>query len=241
MLLLLGIMLNDLTLLYYTANTIEEFLGENIRQHLLKVNEGKYPIVSISQKPLNFGENICVGEIGKSYYNCYKQIFIGAKEVKTEYIAMCEDDTLYSQEHFSHRPSNKKVFSYNKNMWYTEETEYWSKGWVGMCTCVVTTRYLIDMLKPRFEKFPKEDKSISKRVFQEPGRFDGANIEYWYSKIPILTFNYFGGLGGKAKSVAHPPASRQILDPYGDCWELKKKFWGRAKPKEQCKPRYGHA
>lgn len=230
--------MNDLTLLYYTANTIEDYLGENVRKHLLKVNNGKYPIVSISQKPLKFGdENICVGEIGKSYYNCYKQILVGAKKVKTEYIAMCEDDTLYSTEHFAHRPSDKKVFSYNKNMWYVEETEYWNKGWVGMCTCIVATQYLIEILAPRFEKYPQEN-GVSKRFFQEPGRLDGAKAEYWHSKIPILTFNYFRALGGKAKSVAHPPISKQILEPYGDCWELKKRFWGRARPRSECKPKY---
>lgn len=233
-------MLNDLTLLYYTANTIEDFLGENVRKHLSKANGGKYPIVSVSQKQLDFGENICVDKIGKSYYNCYRQILIGAKTVKTKYLAMCEDDTLYSQEHFTHRPSNEKVFSYNKNMWYVEETEYWNKGWVGMCTCIVATQYLIDTLAPRFEKYPVE-KDIPKSIFQEPGRFDGAKTEYWSSKVPILTFNYFGGLGGKAKSVAHPPISKQILEPYGNCWELKKNFWGRAKPKEQCMPRYGYS
>jgi len=227
----------SLTLLYYTANTIEEYLGENIRKHLLKTNSGKHPIVSVSQKPLNFGENICVGEIGKSYYNCYKQILIGAKAVKTKYVAMCEDDTLYGKEHFLHRPSSKKVFSYNKNMWYVEETEYWNKGWVGMCVCIVATQYLIDVLAPRFKKYPKEE-GFSKRFFQEPGRFGDAKTEYWYSKTPILTFNYFGGLGGKAKSVAHPPISKQILEPYGDCWGLKKRFWGRAKPRGECKPRY---
>jgi len=231
----------DLTLLYYTANTIEEYLGENVRKHLLSIR-GDLPLVSVSQKPLDFGMNIEVGNIGKSYYNCYKQILIGAKLVNTKYVAMCEDDTLYTLEHFAHRPSNERVFSYNKNMWYCEETEYWTKGWTGMLSCIVGTDYLIETLTPRFLKYPTEpqySKDRISRVFQEPGRFDKANTEYWESKVPLVTFNYFNAMGGKAKSVAHPPRNALVLQHWGDCWELKKKYWGRARPREECPPKYG--
>ncbi len=235
--------MNDLTLLYYTASTIEDYLAENVRKHLLKMNAEAYPIISVSQKPLDFGTNLCVGEIGKSYYNCYKQIYLGAKEVKTKYAALIEDDTLYPMEHFSHRPTSEDVFSFNKNMWYAEETEYWNKGWVGMCTCIVATKYLIDTLAPRFRKYPKETDVPKNMIqfFQEPGRFDykfgipNAKAEYYYGKIPILTFNYFKALGGKADSVAHKPVSVTELEPWGDCWELKKSYWGRARPREECK------
>lgn len=236
--------MNDLTLLYYTASTIEEYLGENVRKHLLEVNNGKYPIVSVSQKPLDFGENICVGEIGKSYYNCCKQILTGAKEVKTKYVAMCEDDTLYSQKHFSYRSTDEKVFAFNQNMWYAEEQEYWNKGWVGMCTCITTSKYLIDTLIPRFARYPNENtlpKTRISRVFQEPGRFDNAKTEYFSTKIPILTFNYQDALGGKADNRENEVISRQDLEPYGNCWKLKKKFWGRARPRKELKPRYANA
>ena len=236
-------MKNDITLLYYTANTIEEQLGESVRKHLLSI-KGNLPIVSVSQKPLEFGKNICVGEIGKTYYNCYKQIFTGAYAIKTKYVACCEDDTLYSKEHFKHRPSNEKVFSYNKNMWYCEETEFWTKGWTGMLSCIVSTQYLIDTLKPKFDKYPTEPVYRPNRissVFQEPGRYDKAKTEYWESKIPIVTFNYFNAMGGKAKSTAHPPKSTLNLKPWGDCWDLKKKYWGRARPRKDCPPKYEHA
>jgi hypothetical protein len=121
-------------------------------------------------------------------------------------------------------------------MWYCEETEFWTRGWTGMLSCIVGTQYLIDTLKSRFNKYPKEVKVF--KEFVEPGRFDKANIEYWKSKIPIVTFNYFNALGGKTKSVAHPPNATLNLKPWGDCWELKKKYWGRARPKKDCPPKY---
>jgi len=225
--------MTDLTLLYYTANTAYPTMTENVRKHLLSI-KGDLPLISVSQKPLEFGKNICVGEIGKSYYNCYYQIYLGAQEVKTKYVALCEDDTLYSQEHFSHRPS-KGTFSFNNNMWYTEETGYWNKYDHGMCTCIVERDTLVLTLAPRFIMYPYESmvSERQQRYFQEPGRNDtkfgipNAKVELFKTKIPILTFNFFAGLGGKKITKAHVPIIKQDLEPWGNCRVLKKKFWGR--------------
>jgi hypothetical protein len=71
------------------------------------------------------------------------------------------------------------------------------------------------------------------RYFQEPGRNDrrfgipNAHTETFKTKIPILTFNFFAGLGGKKISVAHKPIIKTELKPWGNCNVLKKKFWGR--------------
>jgi len=228
--------MNDLTLLYYTSNTAWHTMTENVRKYLLSI-KGDLPLISVSQKPLDFGKNICVGEIGKSYYNCYKQIFIGAQEVETKYVALCEDDTLYSTEHFSHRPSHKDIFAFNSNMWFTEETGYWNKGDLGsgMCCCICSTDTLIRTLAPRFIKFPYgDDLTIRQQIhFQEPGRNDryfgieNAKTEKFHTKIPILTFNFFAGLGGKKITKAHVPVVKQELEPWGNARKLKKGFWGR--------------
>ena len=226
--------MNDLTLLYYTSNTAYAPMTENVRKHLLKI-KGDLPLISVSQKPLDFGTNICVGEIGQSYYNCYKQIYLGAQEVHTKYVAMCEDDTLYSTEHFAHRPSNIDTFAFNKNMWYTEETGYWNKGDAGMCTCIVARDTLVWTLAPRFIKYPNESDLSERhqRWFQEPGRDDkkfgipNAKTEYFRTKVPILTFNFFAGLGGKKISVEHKPIVKKSLYPWGDALDIKKGYWGR--------------
>lgn len=209
-------------------------MTNNVRHHLLSI-KGDLPLISVSQKPLEgFGKNICVGEIGQSYYNCYKQIYLGAQEVETKYVALCEDDTLYSMEHFSHRPS-KDHFAFNRNMWYTEEICYFNKYDTGMCTCIVERDVLVKTLAPRFIMYPHESmvNERQQRYFQEPGRNDkrfgipNAKVEYFRTKIPILTFNFFAGLGGKKISRAHNPIVKIELEPWGDCQTLKKSFWGR--------------
>lgn len=227
--------MEDLTLLYYTANNINETAGENIRQHLIKTNNGKYPIISVSQKPINLGRNICVGEIGMSSYNCYKQILTGACEVKTKYIACCEDDALYTMEHFSFRPPDEKTFLYNINMWFAEDIQFWHKNETGMLTCICPTSYLIDTLKVRFEKFPNPIKGrdgVVYRYFQEPGKFDrnfgipNANFAYFRTKIPIPVFNYRGSLHGKMGAKEVERVFANPLDGWGDSITLWNKFWG---------------
>jgi len=224
---------DDLTLLYYTANILPEHCANNVRRYLLKITQNKYPIISVSQDPLQFGFNICVGKIGRTYYNCYEQILLGARFVQTKYVACCEDDTLYSMEHFSHRPP-KDTFSYNGNMWYSEYDKFWRKyeGQNGMCGCIVETKKLIEYLEPRFIKFPSPpDSEKGQRHFQEPGRNDkwfgipNAQTELFTTKTPLLTFNYFAGLGGKAITRDHVPIVKKSMEPWGDCDNLHNRFW----------------
>jgi len=225
--------MNDLTLLYYTANTISDVCAGNVRKHLLEITQNKIPIISVSQKPIDFGINICVGNIGKSYYNCYKQILTGAKEVKTKFVACCEDDTLYTMEHFAHRPSADDVFSYDLNWWYAEDKTFWHKTEIndtGMCFCICSTHSLIKTLKPRFNLYPSAPPINAQRYWQEPGRFDrkfgipDAKFEYFKSSQPSLVFNYYGSLGGKRTSW-RPRVFAESLSPWGDAKTLWKKYW----------------
>src|SRR3989304_7380503 len=110
---------NDLTVVYYTSNWLDThnpYFLENTKKQLL-VAIGDLPLISVSQKPIAFGKNICVGETGRSHLNLYRQILIGCKEAKTKYVAMAEDDVLYSHEHFHYRTPEKDVFAYNMAKW----------------------------------------------------------------------------------------------------------------------------
>ena len=56
------------SVIYYTANTEKEPLAGNVRKRLLSVIED-LPLISVSQKPMDFGTNICVGDVGVNEYN----------------------------------------------------------------------------------------------------------------------------------------------------------------------------
>lgn len=75
---------NLLTVLYYTSNHKQPEFERKIIENL-KETCGDLPIVSVSQKPLNLGGKICVGNVGLSYLNEWRQILIGTREVKTPY------------------------------------------------------------------------------------------------------------------------------------------------------------
>ena len=66
------------TIIYYTSNTENENFENKIRENILKV-KGDLPLISVSQKPIDFGHNICVGELGKSYENAFYQAKIGCE------------------------------------------------------------------------------------------------------------------------------------------------------------------
>ena len=74
-------MTNDLTIIYYTANRISPHFMANTQKQLLVAAAGT-PIISVSHKRMNLGQNICVGRIGRSSYNIYWQILQGVRAAK---------------------------------------------------------------------------------------------------------------------------------------------------------------
>lgn len=216
----------DLTLLYYTANVIPEPFAKRIRSHLCAVAGPGLRIISVSQKPLeiDFGHNICVGDIGRSTYNIYKQILIGAKEARTDYVACCEDDSLYTNEHFSYRPP-LDTFAYNVNRWNLDQSGvFFKRNRAGMCMCIAPRKLLIQTLEERFAKFPecpvqREDL----RGFGEPGRYEHllgltpVKMETFQTTLSTITISHHTGLGGRRKILPNDEVTDKI------------EFWGYAK------------
>jgi hypothetical protein len=97
--------MSDLTVIYYTSNYLEKknpYFVANTKKQLLKAI-GDIPLISVSQEPMDFGKNICLGIIGRSHLNIYRQILEGCKAATTKFVALAEDDILYSPEHFDFR------------------------------------------------------------------------------------------------------------------------------------------
>lgn len=71
-------------------------------------------IISVSQKPISFGHNVCVGEIGRSWMSLYKQILAGLDVIETGNVVIVEHDCIYSAEHLNYTPRDG-AFNYNYN------------------------------------------------------------------------------------------------------------------------------
>ena len=109
---------DETTIIYYTDNSLEEQFAQKVRDYLIEA-AGDIPIISVSQKPLDFGLNVCLGELGRSHLSMYRQILAGVEAATTKYVALAEHDCLYTKEHFGYVPSNGE-FCYNTNHWFVQ-------------------------------------------------------------------------------------------------------------------------
>lgn len=224
--------MNDLTILFYSSNKISDYFMDNTTKWLLRA-VGDTPIISVTHKPMNLGHNICVGDIGCSAYNIYKQILIGAKEAKTKFVATAEDDVLYPKEHFEYRPS-EDTLAYDINKWsifsWTKPPVFsMREGRRTMTSLIAPRDELIRTLEERYAKYPVFEEiptDIYKYYWGEPGRFEDhlgiskvKTIKY-SCEIPSVVFSHeqalgFGQLG---KRKAHAPIQATTIP-----------FWGSAK------------
>ena len=224
---------NDLTVVYYTANYLDThnpYFLENTKKQLLKAIDN-LPLISVSQKPMAFGQNICVGETGRSHLNLYRQILIGVKAAKTKYVAMAEDDVLYSHEHFHYHLPEKDVFSYNMAKWslftWTRPPLFSFRTKRKVVNSLIAKRdMLVEALEERFNKFKgAPDEKIPIHYWGDPGRYEnhlGVTVretEEFYTTEPNIVFS-------------HPEAfgylSRGTRKRLGDIRAIEIPYWGRA-------------
>ena len=163
-----------ITAIHYTANVIKNPLGQRIRDRILKCI-GDMPLISISQKPMDFGYNICLGDIDQSHINIYQQMLIGALEAKTDYVAMVEDDVIYTPEHFTSYLPPLDVFAYNINnwricTWQSENPVFFHSDRPVASQLIAPRLQLIKTLEEKFNKFEGNPPPEVWKFFCEPGR-----------------------------------------------------------------------
>ena len=244
---------DNLTIVYYTCNYLEtanpEFLS-NTKAQLVKAIED-LPLIVVSHKPVskesfigyegNYS-NIVLGDIGRSHLNIYRQIMIGAKEAKTKYVAMAEDDILYSKDHFFSAQIDKEfkadedIFLYdmNKLSLFT-----WSKPPIFsfrskrkvVNQLIAPSRMLAEAMEERFKRLDelkatgRSEESIIK-YWGDPGRYEGLlgvtprkSVEF-YSATPSIVFTHSKAFGYEFN---HGKRKR-----HGDIKIVELLEWGRA-------------
>ena len=107
------------TIIHITDNSLAPEIAGLCQRVLLREARG-IPIISVSQRPLDFGRNICVGEIGRNWISLYKQLLAGIEAAQTEWVVVAEHDCLYTHEHLSYQPDDASVFWYNHNCWLVQ-------------------------------------------------------------------------------------------------------------------------
>lgn len=225
--------MNDLTIIYLTANKLSDHFRKNM-QVQLEIASGDSEIITVSKQPLEFPFNqpgSIIFNTPSTHINIYREALAGVKNAETKYIAIAEDDVLYSPEHFKYRPKNEGHFAYNISCWmiYT-----WVKPAIfshrilgsrrnhGMLIC--ERDLYIKAFEERFAKY-SDDSKINNAIWAEPGKYE-KNLgvteyptETFYTNPPNIMFSHDDGLSNN--TLGHKKR-------LGELRALEIPYWGKA-------------
>ena len=212
------------TILYYTCNRENESFESKIMSNIL-TKSGGLPIVSVSQKPIKFGKNICVGDVGMSYFNEFRQILIGAKEVKTEYIVFAEADFLYPEEYFNYNPSgDSNIYRYD-NIWMVFIHGLYTRKNFSNGAQIAKRDYIVSLLESYFANQPQwADRSY--KIVDGNGKpkldYLGSEFEYFHGGVACISFRTMEGMTSKSYYKRH--GGIRTLPYWGNVYDLRKEY-----------------
>lgn len=151
--------MTDLTVVYYTNNRERSAFAEKVQAALLHA-KGETPLISVSQQPMDLGTNICVGEIGVSIFNAWRQFQIGAAAASTRFVCAAESDNLYPPEYFQFQPERDDTFYVPEPLYIffaqTKGSLRFRLKTLGIEGATVVNRdFLLHRMKEMFEGLPE--------------------------------------------------------------------------------------
>jgi len=217
-------MQNLFTIIYYTSNREDEAFEAKIRHKLLEAC-GNLPIISVSQKPLAFGKNICVGEVGACDANLFRQIQIGCEAAKTPFVISAEADCLYPPEYFQSTPNDPNEYYRFNNLyilyqWMHDNEEGFYKKDTGPFAQISGRNLYINMIKKALSGLPEWNKPEAK--VRIPLFLDHP-WKVVSSVNPIVNIKTFNGMRRYTKTIARPVPE---LPYWGKAEDLRKIIWG---------------
>lgn len=215
---------NLVSIIYYSSNKELPEFEKKIQENLLKVC-GNLPIISVTQKPIKLGKNICVGDVGASGFNCFRQIQIACEEAKTKFVISAEADCLYPPDYFGQFIPPKEYTCYRNSNLYVmgDHRDYFFYKKEGATHAQIVGReFYLKRLKELFKNAPlwsMEEKNFPKERWKKEDIFD--KIEYFRTENPVIQIKTHRGLRYYTHSDRTP-----IYDlPYwGNGKLLRKKF-----------------
>jgi len=182
-------MISDKTIIYCSSNKECPAFEQRVRDNILK-NCGGIPIVSVTQKPIDFGKNICVGEdVGVSGFNFFKQVLIACKEAKTKFVISAEADCLYPEDYFEFTPERDDICYRNSNLYVMPDKRdfFFYKEEGATHAQIIGREFYIKRLEKLFEGAPMwspEEKNFPKERWKKSDVVD--EIEYYRTENPVV-------------------------------------------------------
>jgi len=183
----------NMTILYCSSNQEAPAFEQRVRDNIL-AHCGDMPIVSVTQKPIEFGRNHCVGEdIGVSGFNFFRQCLIGCRLAKTPWMICCEADCFYPPDYFTFNPERLDCCYRNTHLYVMPQHRafFWRKQEGATHAQIVGRLFYIDILEGLFAGEPTwsiHQRNFPKEKYQ--GKRDDIflpeQIEYYASESPVV-------------------------------------------------------
>lgn len=224
--------LKDLiTILYYTSNREKPEFEK--KTQAVWLNYGlDLPIISVSQKPMDLGKNICVGDVGASGYNMFRQVLIGCEAATTKFILSVECDDLYPPDYFSFLPEREDICYRDKNLFILgHKRSYFYHKWNpvklegGQTNAQIVGReFYIKTLKDLFGDGPEwsvTEKNFPKERRRQEDVFKRDKILYYETVNPVITIKTGDGMRHYTASNREPVME---LPYWGTGEQIRRKF-----------------
>jgi hypothetical protein len=181
-------------ILYYTDGWLDKgifgWIGPLVRSY---IEASGLPIVSISLKPLDFGDKSIHFKLRRSHQTMFRQILTGLKACDFDNVFMCEHDVLYHPSHFDFTPPTDDLYYYNDNVWKYRLADgkavTYTSAWLSQCC---SNR---DILIEHYEKKLSIIEEGGKAFGYEPGsgqsrKIDKYGHDLWRSEYPCIDLRH---------------------------------------------------
>lgn len=210
------------TIIYYSSNREDPEFEKRIQKTLLE-NSGGLPIISVTQKPINLGKNICVGDVGVSGFNMFRQVLMACEMATTEFVISAEADCLYPPDYFTFRPSRNDICYRDSNLYVMPDKRsfFFHKKEGATHAQIVGREFYIKKLKELFKDAPEwnaEEKNFPKERHLKEDIF---GIIRYYKTDPVIQIKTHKGMRYYTHSDRTPIYS---LPYWGEGQILRKKY-----------------
>ena len=182
-------------LVYYSNNLCEDRIFTLVQRQLKSYFTGQ--IVSVTQFPVDFGENIVV-DFKSSILSMFKQILIGLETIKADVVYLIEHDVLYHPSHFGFTPPHDRgdVFYYNQNVWKLNSKDgqalfYYTKKTSQLCAWRDSLlAHYRNRVKQVEEQGFKRSMGFEPGTHKPPRGFDDFKSDVYMSKHPNIDIRH---------------------------------------------------
>jgi hypothetical protein len=194
-------------IIYYTHNGFDQTkIGTEVKNGLQKISDDKkIPIVSASDKKINFGiRNIHFPTAKVGWLSMFKKIVATLEHSTADIVYFTEHDVIYHPSHFDFTPPDKDTFYYNQNVYFLRSTDghvlhYDVNQLSGLCVyreaALTHFRERLELTeKGGFDRYKIGFEPFTHNRYQWKNQF---KMGTWKSELPNIDVKHGGNATGQ--------------------------------------------